>query len=100
MLCNGDTYTRWFKDFVSVTDDAAVVASLDASGAAVRIGGNTAEVWGAGVVQHVEAAEMQIYLGYRFHETEFDLLDAAGGAVQAQTIEDFHTLVMGSKIAF
>jgi hypothetical protein len=90
----------WFKDFASVTEDAAVVASLDASGAAVRIGGNTAEVWGAGVVQHVEAAEMQIYLGYRFHETDFDLLDAASNAVQAQSIEDFHTLVMGSKIAF
>lgn len=89
-----------FKDFASVTEDAAIVASLDASGAAVRIGGNTAQVWGAGVVQHIDAAEMQIYLGYRFHETEFDLVNAAGATVQAQTIQDFHTFEMGSKIAF
>lgn len=90
----------WFKDFASVTEDPAIVASLDASGTAVRIGGNTAEVWGAGVVQHIDAAEMQIYLGYRFHETDFVLLNAAGAAVKAQTIEDFHTFEMGSKIAF
>ena len=90
----------WFKDFISVTDDGGAVASLDASGTAVRIGGNTAEVWGAGVVQHIDAAEMQVYLGYRFHETAFDLIDGAGNAAKANSIDDFHTLVLGSKIAF
>ncbi|MGL4395119.1 MAG: hypothetical protein ACRCS9_01135, partial [Hyphomicrobium sp.] len=90
----------WFKDFVSVTDDAGVVAALDTTGAATRIAGNTAEVWGAGVVQHIEAAEMQIYLGYRLHQAEFDLATGAGTTAASRSIDDFHTVVVGSKIAF
>jgi hypothetical protein len=66
-----------FKDFVSVQDDVGIVANLDATGAATRIAGNSAEVWGMGVVQHIVAAEMQVYLGYRLHEVNFDVLDGA-----------------------
>lgn len=89
-----------FNDFVSAGGDAAIVAALDASGAAVRITGNSAEVWGAGVVQHIEGAEMQLYLGYRWHDVHFDLADGAGAAVEAQDVQGFHTLIAGSKIAF
>jgi hypothetical protein len=98
----------WFKDFVSALDNTddedgngiGDAADLAASFGGARIAGNTAEVWGAGVVQHIEEAEMQVYLGYRFHSAEFDLTDTAGAAVDAAKVDDFHTLVMGSKIAF
>ncbi|MGB4864531.1 MAG: porin [Hyphomicrobium sp.] len=90
----------WFKDFVSVQDDAGLAADLRVGGAATRISGSTAEVWGAGVVQHIEAAEMQIYLGYRNHSADFDLVNGGGAAVAGQGIEDFHTVIAGSKIAF
>ncbi|MEZ5899437.1 MAG: porin [Hyphomicrobiaceae bacterium] len=90
----------WFKDYVSAGADPTLVTELDASGTAVRIGGNTAQVWGAGVVQQVEAAEMQLYLGYRLHEADFDLLDAAGQGVAARGVDHFHTVIVGSKIAF
>jgi len=90
----------WFKDFISATDDAGLLASLDATGTASRIAGNTAEVWGLGVVQHIEAAEMQLYLGYRHHTAEFDLVDGTGARAPALGVEDFDTLVSGAKIAF
>jgi hypothetical protein len=90
----------WFEDFVSVQDDAGLAADLSVGGAATRISGNSAEVWGAGVVQHIEAAEMQVYLGYRNRSADFDLVNGGGAAVAGQGIEDFHTVIAGSKIAF
>ena len=98
----------WFKDFVSALDNTADedgngigdAADLAATLGGARIAGNTAEVWGAGVVQHIEAAEMQVYLGYRLHEVDFDLRDAGGNAVAGNGADDFHTVVVGSKIAF
>ncbi len=91
-----------FKDFVSALDDSggdgtAALASFGIAGA-TWISGNTAEVWGAGVVQHIEAADMQIYAGYRLPEGEFDI-ETAGRTVSSD-VEDFHTVVVGSKIAF
>jgi len=90
----------WFKDFVSVTDDPAVLNAFNVTGAATRIAGNEAEVWGAGVVQHIESAEMQIYLGYRHHTADFELVDAAGNRVASEGVEDFDTVISGAKIAF
>ena len=100
----------WFKDFVSAGVDADGVASLSLTnvpnpgcanaGEACRVTGNEAEVWGFGVVQHIESAEMQLYIGYRHHTVDFDLVNAAGGAVTASPIEDFDTVIAGSKISF
>ncbi len=87
-----------FEDFVTVIDDAALVTSLGPG--AARITGNEADVWGAGVVQHIESAEMQLYLGYRRHGTHFDLVGPGGDAVGTLGLEDFHTVLAGSKIAF
>ncbi len=91
----------YFQDFVSAGADAALVAELDGSGgAAVRITGNEAQVWGAGVVQKIEAADMDIYLGYRYHEADFDLVDGAGTSVATTALEEFHSLIVGSNINF
>lgn len=88
-----------FRDFISATGDFTLADAGDVGGA-VRIAGNTAQVWGIGVVQHIEAAEMQIYLGYRHHDFDFDLVDGAGAAVSGEGLESFQTIVVGSKIAF
>lgn len=87
-----------FEDFVTVVDDAALVTNLGPG--ASRITGNEADVWGFGVVQHIESAEMQLYLGYRRHGSHFDLVGPGGAAVGATGVEDFDTVVAGSKIAF
>ncbi|MCB1514486.1 MAG: porin [Hyphomicrobiaceae bacterium] len=88
-----------FSDFISATGDFTLA---DAGGAApaVRIAGNTAQVWGFGVVQHIEPAEMQIYIGYRHHDFDFDLVDAAGNATTGESLESFRSVVIGSKISF
>lgn len=99
----------WFKDYVSAGIDAAGIASLSftgeanvcaAAGDACLVTGNVAQVWGLGVVQHIEEAEMQVYLGWRRHSAEFDLVDRDGNGVSAAGIEDFDTLIGGTKIAF
>ncbi len=89
----------WFGDYVSAVSDATIVTSLDAP-AGSRIAGDTAEVWGLGVVQHIDSAEMQVYLGYRHHTADFDILDAGGSRVNAGNIDAFDTVIAGSKIAF
>lgn len=98
----------WFSDFLSAGAAEDVVASLSAvgvfdcvgAGGACRVTGNEVDVWGLGVVQHIEAAEMQVYVGYRHREADFDLVDAGGGAAASAGLEEFHTVIMGSKIAF
>ncbi len=97
-----------FDDYLSSGVDAAAVGSLGglgafdcaAAGGACRITNSKVEVFGLGIVQHVEAAEMQVYLGYRHWSAEFDLVDGAGDAAAAAAIEDFDTIIAGSKIAF
>ena len=96
-----------FEDFVSAGADIGLVSSL-ATGpvgcaggnTACRVAGNTADVWGVGVVQSVEAADLQLYLGYRQHSAGADLVNGAGGAVGSASLEDFHTVITGAKIAF
>jgi hypothetical protein len=98
-----------FKNFVSAGVDAEGVASLSftdvanvcaGAGDACRVTGNDADVWGFGAVQHIESAEMQVYIGWRRHSADFDLVDVTGNAVSEAGVEDFDTLIAGAKISF
>ncbi|HYD15289.1 MAG TPA: hypothetical protein VEA77_02705, partial [Hyphomicrobium sp.] len=89
-----------FHDFICAIDDPDILTALDATGTATHIVGNDAEVWGLGVVQNIDAAEMQVYIGYRRHSAEFDLADGAGNSVAANGVEDFDTVLAGSKVSF
>lgn len=94
-----------FEDFVGAGNEGAVVGSL-ASGGTCAVPGNcriasaVAEVWGLGVVQELEAAQMQIYLGYRHHSADFKLADRTGANTPAARFDDFQTVVLGSFIEF
>ena len=91
----------YFQDFVSAGADAGLVAQLDGTGGtATRITGNEADVWGGGVVQQIESADMDVYLGYRYHEADFDLVNGGGQKVTTTALEDFHTVNMGANINF
>lgn len=89
----------WFADYVSAGDFAGAVRELGGA-AGDRIAGSEFEVIGAGVVQHVEAAGTQLYLGYRLHKVDFELVDGNGARVASDEIDDFHTLIAGAKISF
>ncbi len=93
-------YGHW-KDFASAGADAALIAQLDGTGGgAIRLTGNEVTVWGLGVVQRIEAADMDIYLSYRNRDAEFDLVNGAGAAVAANGLEQLHTVLVGSDIRF
>ncbi|MEO1282345.1 MAG: porin [Pseudomonadota bacterium] len=94
-----------FEDFATAGVDADVVASLASTGVCsgagnCRIDGGQTDVWGFGVVQNIDAAAMQLYIGYRNYETDIDLVDVNGTRLSADGIEDFHTVMIGSLIAF
>lgn len=88
----------WFHNYLTAVNDPDIVASLGAPTGS-RIAADTAQVWGLGVVQHIDAAEMQVYLGYRHHTADFDIVDSGGAKIDAG-IKDFETVIAGSKIAF
>lgn len=87
-----------FEDFVSAGFDATGI--LPGAAANVRVAGNEAEFWGLGVAQTIEAAEMQLYIGYRHHEADFNLVDGAGATVAHTGFEEFDTVIAGGIIAF
>ena len=64
------------------------------------ISGSEAQVFGFGIVQHIDAAEMQLYVGYRHYEVDLDVVDGAGNAVAAPGLEDFYTIMAGARIDF
>ncbi len=55
----------------------------------------TAEVWGLGVVQHIDAAAMELFLSYRRYSAEFDDIPSA-----LLSINDMDMVVGGARIRF
>ncbi len=96
-----------FNDYVSAGTDAAALQSIATGpvgcarvGALCRVEGSQAEMWGFGVVQIIEAADMQIYIGYRMHSAYFDLIDGKCGSVAGEPLVDFQTVIYWAKISF
>jgi hypothetical protein len=56
---------------------------------------STAEMWGIGVVQHIDAAAMELYLSYRKYRAEFDGIPSA-----VISIDDLDMVVGGARIKF
>ncbi len=50
------------------------------------------------MVQHIEAYDAQVYVGYRNYELDFDLIDD-DGSIPAREIDDFQTIVAGVTIS-
>jgi predicted porin len=97
-------YSR-FKNFAPADLDGVTVASVATGGVCstpgnCRISGSEVEVWGLGVVQWIEPAAMQIYLGYRHFEADLSLVDARGQNQAAAGLKDFQIIKLGSIIAF
>jgi predicted porin len=55
----------------------------------------TAEVWGLGVVQHIDAAAMELFLSYRRYSAGFDDIPSA-----ILSINDMDMVVGGARIRF
>ena len=106
-----DFYAEYgrFRNFLGANADAETVASLAAdntasicsgAGAACFVSSSDASVWGAGVVQHIESANAQLYLGYRHFEAEVGLSGVRAGRINAAPLSSFDTLISGLLIEF
>lgn len=94
-----------FRNFTTAGLDGDAVASLAAPGICAtpgncRVTSSAGQVWGFGVLQTIEAAQLQLYVGYRHHSAAFDLVDRTGSSRAAEQIDDFHTIVFGSFVEF
>jgi hypothetical protein len=56
----------------------------------------TSHVWGAGVVQHIDAAAMELYLAYRFYDSP----DINFLGVLPLSFGDYHMVMGGMRIRF
>ncbi|MGE0760323.1 MAG: hypothetical protein AB7O38_25135, partial [Pirellulaceae bacterium] len=80
---------------------ADVINSL---GATAFISGNDTSIWGIGVSQNVDAAAMQLYLGYFNYSTDITLLNRSATATNQRAasnpIDDFSVVYTGATIRF
>ncbi len=95
----------YFGDFATAGANGDQVASLAANGFCstpgnCRVTGSDVDVWSLGVVQTIDAAEMQMYIGYRHYEADFDLADTNGSQLAAEGLQNFQTVITGAIISF
>lgn len=60
---------------------------------------STMELWGAGIVQHVSSAQMDLFVSYRHFTADVTGLESTGAAISAP-LEDTDLVLMGSRIRF
>lgn len=105
------TYAEYgrFRDFLSEGADAGKVEGLGglapgtactSAGVACFVSGSDASIWGLGVVQFVDNANAQVYLGYRHLEAGIGLTDSQGGKVKPVPLTGLDTLMAGMLIEF
>lgn len=78
------------------TDDASALTGT----ATDMVIGSEGKVYGLGLVQYIDAAAMQVYIGYRHYDVDFDVVDLNGAAVASSDVEEFDTLKVGGRIEF
>ena len=82
------------------SDDALVNAlALGAIANPTELKSSNSNVWGIGLTQHFENTGIQIYLGYRHHELDVQLIDA-GGPIADKGIKPIDIVFSGLKIEF
>jgi hypothetical protein len=98
---------KW-RDFLGRNADAEKVAGLAgfdeeevcATGEACLVSSSKATIWGFGVVQKIDRAEMELFLGFRLYQAEVNLADKAGAKLPSIALDDFTTVMSGAVIEF
>jgi outer membrane autotransporter protein len=99
---------KW-HDFLGRNADAETVAGLVglfseeevcAFGQACLVSGSEATIWGFGVVQKIDSAEMELYIGFRHYKADIALTDDAGAKIPSVALDDFMTVMTGAVIEF
>lgn len=98
---------RW-RNFLGSDTDAEDVAGLAglsedlvcSPGKACLVSGSEAIINGFGVVQHIESADMAVFIGFRHFQASVDLTDNLGGRSPRVALKDFATIMTGAAIDF
>ena len=73
-------------------------AAFGGFGIPTAIVDSDSEVWGLGVVQHIDAASMELFLSYRNYSAEVTLLPGAG--IPTFDYNDMDVVYSGARIRF
>jgi hypothetical protein len=100
-------YGKW-RDFLGRNADAEAVSGLAgfdeeavcAPGQACLVSQSEATIWGFGVVQRIERAELDLFIGFRLYEADVDVINEAGTKVPSVVLDDFATVMSGAVIEF
>ncbi|MGD9829013.1 MAG: porin [Hyphomicrobiaceae bacterium] len=66
-----------------------------------EITSSSVEMWGLGIVQHINAADMELYLSYRHYDLDVRGVTAAAPAtVVGRPLESFDFVMAGARIKF
>ena len=82
--------TVLYGEYARVEDGIQNFSNTGAQGVPF-VGGSLAEVWGLGVVQHVDAAAMEVFLSYRNFSAACEV---------CIELNDFNVVVGGARIRF
>ncbi|WP_246274540.1 porin [Hyphomicrobium sulfonivorans] len=82
-----------------ITQNVSAADPINLAGGQAQIFSSEVNMWGVGVMQKIDAADMKLYAMYRNYE--FDLELARNGFVsQSAPLEDFQVLMTGAVINF
>ena len=79
--------------------DTLDALALNPLAAPAEMARSASHVWGFGVTQHIKAVNMALYAGYRHHQLDVELVDAAG-VVADKGLKDLQILFAGIRIEF
>lgn len=83
----------------AITQNVNAADPINSFNATAQIFSSEVDVWGLGVMQKIDAADMKLYALFR--DYEFDLTLARNGVVQdSRPLEDFQVLMTGAVINF
>ena len=88
-----------YGEYAKVTDGLIATAAQDVLGTGDSVTGSEATVWGFGVVQHIDAAAMEVFLSYRRFSAEFESLPGGGFGTGA-SFNDMDVVMGGARIKF
>jgi hypothetical protein len=95
--------TVLYGEYARVEDGVQSTTNSVAGGSKNALGtsqfGSEATVWGLGVVQHIDAAAMELFLSYRHYDGETDAFGAGENAVPSKSSE-MDVVMGGARIRF
>jgi hypothetical protein len=99
-------WTGWgntvlYAEYARVDDGAAAVGPGSLDGIPSYIATSEASMWGIGVVQHIDAAAMELFLSFRQYRAEADInVGEYGEYPRTFRADDFNAVMSGARIRF